>query len=278
MPHPRAPCKIPVGSPQKLMSLQPFGYWRAGALARRAFRLPWWSFVIPAIGDMFSSLMFNQRMRRFWNDRAEADFGPENGASLTDHGRKSAAVFKVSTPRHRTDATGPSVGILLYLASVGLIAAAIIGVFFGAGFWPLASSASETISDSDRDLLRPNGMETPHSAAVNLIPGSPLGQRLAAAEAAPPKQNNVTQELSPASPNGEPLVETPSVPQPVSSAAVLPVDPVPLARPPAVAAADGALSAGTRGPSAHDGRSAHARTVSRHSRTSARATSALTPP
>jgi len=244
---------------------------------------------------MFSSLLFNQRTRRFWNDRAEPDLGPGNTASLTDHGRKSAAVFKVSTRRHRTDAAGPPVGILLYLASVGLIAATIIGVLFGTGFWLLPSPASVTISDSYRDPLRPNSaalktsgaavldlaaeMETSHSAAANLIPGSPLGHRLAAAEAAPPQQNNVTQELSPASPNGEPPVETPSVPQPVSSAAVSPADPVPSARPPAVAAADGALSAGTRGPSVHDGRSAHARTASRHSRPrSARAASTLTPP
>jgi hypothetical protein len=97
---------------------------------------------------MFLSLLFNQRTRRFWNDRAEPDLGPGNTAPLTDHGRKSAAASKVSTPRHRTDAVGPPVGILLYLASVGLIAATIIGVLFGSGFWLLASPASETISDS----------------------------------------------------------------------------------------------------------------------------------
>jgi hypothetical protein len=58
-------------------------------------------------------------------------------------------------------------------------------------------------SDSGRDPSRPNGdapkvgeavlgeTETPHSAAVKVIPGSPLAQRSAADEAAPPQQNRV---------------------------------------------------------------------------------------
>jgi hypothetical protein len=237
---------------------------------------------------MFSSLSSIQRARRFWNERAEPDLGPRNAPS---HGRKPAAVPEISTPSRCTNAAGRPVGILLYLASVGLIAAGIIGVFFGTGFWLLASPASETITDSGRDPSRPNGdalkaseaalgaTETPDSAAVNLIPGLPLGQRPTAAEAAPPQQNNVMQELPPASPNGEPRVETASVPQQVSGAAVSPGYLMPLAGPPAVIAEDGALSAGTRGPSARDGRSAYARTVSRHSRPrSARGAPTLRPP
>lgn len=237
---------------------------------------------------MFSSLSSTQRARRFWNERAEPDLGPRNAPS---HGRKPAAVPEISTPSRCTNAAGRPVGILLYLASVGLIAAGIVGVFFGTGFWLLASPASETITDSGRDPSRPNGdalkagdaalgeTKTPHLAAVNLIPGSPLDQRPAAAEAAPPQQNNVIQELPPASPNGEPRVETASVPQRVSGAAVSPAYPMPLAGPPAVIAKDGALSAGTKGPSARDGRNAYARTVSRHSRPrSARGAPTLTPP
>jgi hypothetical protein len=244
---------------------------------------------------MFSNLSFNQRTRRFWNKRAEPDFGPQNTALLTNQRGKPGVAHEVSTPSRRTDAARPPVGILLYLASVGLIAAAIIAVFFGAGFWLLASPASETITDSGRDpsavngdalkagdaaVLRPAGeTETPHSAAVNLIPGSPLGQGPEAAEAALPQQNNVMQELSPASPNGEPPLETASAPQPVSSATVPPAYPMPLARPAAVASADGALSAGDRGPTARHGRSAHAPTVSRHSHPrSARGAPTLTPP
>jgi hypothetical protein len=243
---------------------------------------------------MFSSLSFNQLGRRFRNERAEPDFGPRNAASLTNHGRKPVAAPEVSTASHRTDAAGPPVGILLYLASVGLIAAVITGVFFGTGFWLLASPAGETITASGRDPSRPNGAalktsgaavlevaeetETAHSAAINLIPGSPLAQRSAAAEAAPPQQNNITQELSAASPNGEPPVETASVPQSVSSTAVPPAYLMPLASPPAVTAAESAPSAGTRVPSARD-RDAHARTASRHPHPrSDRSAPTLTPP
>jgi len=230
---------------------------------------------------MFSSLSFNQLARRFWNDRK--------------HGRKPAVAPEVSSPSRRTNAAGRPVDILLFPVSVGVIAAAIVGVFFGIGFWLLASPASQTISDSGRDPSRPNGnplkasgaavlefageKETLPSAAANLTPGSPLGQRPAAADAALPHQNNGMQELSAAPTNGEPPVETASVPQPVSSAAVSPAYLMPLPSSPAVAAPDGALSAGTKGPSARDGRSAHAPTVSRHSRPhSDHGAPTLTPP
>jgi hypothetical protein len=199
-------------------------------------------------------------------------------------------VPEVSSPRRRTNAAGPPVGILLYLASVGLIAAAIIGICFGTGFWLLASPGSEPITASGRDPSRPNGdalkasdallrlagaTETPRSAAVNLIAGSPLGQGSAAADAAPPQENNVMQELSAAPPNGEPPVETASVPQSVSSAAVPPAYLMPLASPPAVKSVP---SAGTKGPSARD-HGAHARTASRHPHPrSDRSAPTLTPP
>jgi len=229
---------------------------------------------------MFPSLSFNQRTRRFWNER--------------NHRRKPTVVPEVSTPSRCTNAAGSSLGILLFPVSVGVIAAAIVGVFFVTGFWLLASPAGETITASGRDPSRSNGAalktsgaaesevagetETAHSAAVNLIPGSPLAQRPAAAEATPPQQNNITQELSAASPNREPPVETASVFQPVSSAAVSPAHLMPLANPPAVTAAESAPSAGTRGPTARD-RGAHARTASRHPHPrSDRSAPTLTPP
>ena len=95
-------------------------------------------------------------------------------------------VPEVSPPSRRTDAAARTVGIMLFPVSVGLIAAAIIGIFFGTGFWLLASPASETITASGRDPSRPNGdalkasdavlrlaeaTEIPPSAAVNLIAG-----------------------------------------------------------------------------------------------------------
>ena len=243
---------------QKLMLLQPFGYCALAHLPAAPAAYHGGCSRYPAIGDMFSSLSFNQRARRFWNER--------------NHAGKPGVAREISTPSRRTNAAGRSVVILLFPVSVALIAAAITGVFFGIGFWLLASPARQTISDSGRDPSRLNGnalktseavlplagaTETPHSAAVNLIPGSPLGQRPAAAETTSPQQNNVMRELSAASPNGEPPFQTASVPQPVSSAAVSLADPMPLASPPAVAAADGALSASIRGPSTRDGRSAH---------------------
>jgi|SRR5215831_3649533 len=242
---------------------------------------------------MFSSLSLNQLARRFWNERAEPDFGPRNAASFTNHGRKPAVVAEVSTPSRRTNPAARTAGILLFPVSVGLIAAAIIGIFFGTGFWLLASPASETITASSRDPSRFNGdalkasdavlrlagaTETPRSAAVNLIAGSPLGQGSAAADAVPLQQNNSMQEPPPASPNGEPPVGTASVAQPVSSAAVPPAYLMPLASPPAVTAAESAPPAGTRGPSARD-RGAHARTASRHPHPrSDRSAPTLTPP
>jgi len=228
---------------------------------------------------MFSSLSFNLA-HRFWNER--------------NHGGTPSVVPEVSTPSRRTNAAGRPVGILLYLASVGLIAAAIIGISFGTGFWLLASPTSETISASNRDPSRPNGdalkaneavlrlagaTETPRSAGINLIPGSPLGQGSAAAEATPPQRSNIAQELSPAPPSSEPPVEMASVPQRVSGAATPPAYPMPLARPAAVAAEDAALSADNRGPTTRNGRGAHAQAVSRHSHPrSARAAPTLTPP
>jgi hypothetical protein len=228
---------------------------------------------------MFSSLSFNQRTRRFWNER--------------NHAGKPSGAGEISSPSRRTNAAGSSVGILLFPISVGLIAAAIIGIFFGTGFLLLASPAGDTITASGRDPLQPNGAalktsgavlrlagetETPHLAAVNVIAGSPLGKGSAAADAVPPQQNNITQEPPPTPPNGEPPVETASVPQSVSSAAVPPAYLMPLASPPAVTAAESAPSAGTKGPSARD-RGAHARTASRHPHPrSDRGAPTLTPP
>src|SRR5215471_11563188 len=96
---------------------------------------------------MFSSLSFNQRARRFWNER--------------NHAGKPGVAREVSTPSCRTNAAGRSVGILLFPVSVGLIAVAITGVFFGIGFWLLASPVRQTISDSGRDQWLPKIISWP---------------------------------------------------------------------------------------------------------------------
>lgn len=254
---------------------------RVGALARCLPATMAVVFNPRVVGDMSSSLSSIELARRFRTERAEPDLGRGNAPSLISHRRKPAVIPEISTLSRRPDALRRLAGILFYLVSIGLIAAVIIGVFFGTGFWLLVSPASVTINDFSRDPSRVNGNAlkagdeavlalaggtgTPHSAATNIIPDSALGQRPTAAEAAPTQQN-LMQELSPSSPNGEPPVETALVSQPVSSVAVSPAYPMPLTSPPVVAAEDDALAAGTKGLPARDSRSAHARTVSRHSR------------
>jgi hypothetical protein len=87
--------------------------------------------------------------------------------------------------RRRNMAAGLSVGILLYLVSVGLVAIAIIGVFFGIGFFLLAQPTEELI------------------AAAAPLPVSPLAQRPAVGEAVPQQESNSVQGSVPGSPDGE---------------------------------------------------------------------------
>jgi hypothetical protein len=71
--------------------------------------------------------------------------------------------------RRQLAASALSVGNLLYLASVGLLATAIIGVFFGAGFLLLGPHASGTLSGSTA--------RNPGSEVQSLIYGlSPLSE------------------------------------------------------------------------------------------------------
>ena len=184
--------------------------------------------------------------------------------------------------------------MLLYLVSVGLVAVSIIGAFFGTGFFLLASPASKTIADFDRNPPRAYGnapkasreavlvsRETgmPHSAAVGVLPGSPLSQRPPADEAAPPQQSKAVQDFPPTSANGEPPAEAASVPEPASSSAASPPSPMPLASLPPFAAEDAVLPAGAKSHLARYGRSAHSRTASQHSRPhAARSVPTLTPP
>ena len=69
------------------------------------------------------------------------DTRPDTGNPrlLSDSGRPASPSS--STPRTRAAAQRLSVGILLYLISVGLVAVATIAVFFGAGFFLLAHHA-----------------------------------------------------------------------------------------------------------------------------------------
>ena len=68
---------------------------------------------------------------------------------LSDIGSKRlpALVARTSTPRRATRAL--PVGILLYLLSVGIVAAATVGVFFGIGFFLLAQPMESTITNAN---------------------------------------------------------------------------------------------------------------------------------
>src|SRR5712671_5661968 len=78
-------------------------------------------------------------------------------------------------PRRQLAASALSVGSLLYLASVGLVATAIIGVFFGAGFLLLGPPAGGTLSGS---TARNPGSEV-QSPVYGLSPLSESGHQTA---------------------------------------------------------------------------------------------------
>jgi len=163
----------------------------------------------PIASELFSSLSPDELVLRLRNERVEPDFGPPSAP------RPMIQRGIISEPlrgRH-----GLPAGMLLYLASVALVAAAIIGSFFGSGFFLLPSTASKVITDFDHNPSRVYGgtpeadreavlvsRETgmPHSVAVDVLPSSsPLGQHPTADEAGgAAEQSKEVQGLSPQPP------------------------------------------------------------------------------
>jgi hypothetical protein len=190
-------------------------------------------------GEVFSSLTSSELVRRFWNEHVELVFGPRSAPRSTAQGRKLTLEPEVSAPSRRTDAARPPVGIPLYLVSIGFVAAAIIGVCFGVGLFLLASPATETIADFDRNP--PNVYADASGAGREAV-------------------------FPPARPSGEPPAETASVIEPGSSSAASPASSMPSASPPPFAAEDDIFPAGAKGRPARYRRSAHARTASQHLR------------
>ena len=226
---------------------------------------------------MFSGLSSDELARRFWQERVEPDFAPRSAPRSTSQGRQPSLAPEQSAPSRRTDAARPPVGILLHLVSVGLVAAAIIAVLFGTGFFLLVPPASETIADFDRNPPRvySNAPEAdgegalvsretvmPHPTAGDVLPGLPRTHRLAANESAPPQPGKAVQGFPP--PNGDPPAKTASVSEPASRPAVSSASLTPLASPPPFA--PDAVLPGAKGQPALDGRSARPRTTSQHSR------------
>ena len=112
------------------------------------------------------------------------------------------ASLPTPAPSRRNMAAGLPVGILLYLVSVGLVAIATIGVFFGIAFFLLAQPKEELITGSgtrDRDTKT----EMPRSAAAAALPVPPLAQRPAVGEAVPQQESNSARGSVPVSPDGE---------------------------------------------------------------------------
>jgi hypothetical protein len=87
------------------------------------------------------------------------------GGSVAPNPRPDfASDFGVTPPDRDVTPIAVSTGSLFYLASAGLIATAIIGIFFGAGFFSLASFQSGAISNSGVE----NPVPAPQSVTFDL--------------------------------------------------------------------------------------------------------------
>ena len=120
----------------------------------------------------------------------------ENGDLRTQADPPLAPLLSTSTPHRQTAATGFTLGVLFYLLSVGLVAAAIIAVCFGGGFLSLGHSTEEIIASSgtgDRvSEVRPplfDGLSYPDSAAL------PHPETLAFREASPAGTGDAARSL-----------------------------------------------------------------------------------
>lgn len=231
--------------------------------------------------ELFSSLSPDEVALRLRTECEEPDSGPPSAPRpeiQRDH-----QIPEASSPTRRSDDMSLPVGMLLYLASIALVAAAIIGSFFGSGFFLLPSTATKVITDFDHNpprvyggtpgadgeavlVSREAGM--PYSLAVDVLPsGSPPGQFLTADEAgsAAAATQGSAGVLARTS-NGEPPSERAWASEPASSSASPPGSPMALANLPAFAAKDPVALADAKARPARDRYSAHTRTASQHSR------------
>jgi hypothetical protein len=172
------------------------------------------------------------------------------------------------------------VGSLLYLVLVGLVAAATIGVFFGAGFLLLVHPGKETVADTGtRDPPRPYSdaaradledppapreSAAPGSAAVAAPPGSPLAQPAAMAEAPAPQQSEAAENSPPGASSSHPPARTALEPEPASGSPGSSASAMPLASPGPFSAADVPAPGATKSRPTRDGRSHYSQTASRH--------------
>jgi hypothetical protein len=210
---------------------------------------------------------------------------PHNPGSDTENAR----CMGLSSPPDPVPSRAPRtsaallVGSLLYLALVGLVAAATIGVLFGAGFLLLEHHGKETIADTgtrDRDAPHPyrgaarGDRENPpapresaalDSAALAAPPASPLAQPAAMADVPPARQSKAAEraprqgQSSSQPPAWNALEPEPASGSPASSASAMP-----LAIPAPFSVADVPPFGATKRRPTRDGRSRHNQTASRH--------------
>ena len=102
----------------------------------------------PMAGTISPRLIADEIGHRFRDGRVEPSLGPRDAPQPTTHGRQLTLG-----PEPPSRSNGRPVDILLYLVSVGLAAAAIIGIV-GVGLFRLASPPSETVTDLDRNLRK----------------------------------------------------------------------------------------------------------------------------
>ena len=154
----------------------------------------------------------------------KSDTRPDTGDQrlLPDSGL--AAAPSTSTPSTRAAAQRLPVGILLYLISVGLVAAATIAVFFGTGFFLLAHHVEEATAGSDSsdhgieiksprsgvfqhfhndDLRALVETEFPRSVTATALPIVPFAQGPTAYQAPPLENSEAARSSVPGSPVGE---------------------------------------------------------------------------
>jgi len=237
--------------------------------------------------EMFADPWLDTRPRP---GSAEPELALPSAPRLPDplSGTQSAGGRGLSSPPDPMPSRAPKtsaalpVGSLLYLVLVGLVAAATIGFFFGAGFLLLVHPGKETVADTitrDRDPARAYGdaaradikdppapleSAAPKSAAVAAPTGSHLAQPAAIAEALLSQQREAAENSPPGASTSHPLAQTLLEPEPASGSPGSSASAMPLTRPAPLSAADVPAPGVTKSGPAHNGRSHHSQTSSRH--------------
>jgi len=177
------------------------------------------------------------------------------------------------------------IGSLLYLALVGLVAVATIGVFYGAGFRLLAPPKQMAAASGPHPLVSHGDIlqvrrEVSPAAPQSAVPGS--GGVLSAAAASEAPQAATAGPRQPealATVVDQPPSQTAAPPAAQASSTASSASPTSLTSLPQTSKRDAALSGGGKRRLSHSGRAHHMRAAARHPyRQSIHGGGALTPP